>query len=458
MREHPHIFLVSRSARTVTTRLRASSLRVTVAAMEWAADGRSPAAVAALRREIAAYLARHAEPDSDLAGAEMVIAELLSNAFQHAPGPAWVRASWERQKPRLEVHDLGPGFVLDPRLPEPDSERGRGLFIVDSIADDLARSGKRAGGSLVSVTLPVRRRVERSLDRPRDTVSPLPPMEEAGPDGTFGKEAFLRALVVELAQAIEADQGPDVAAATIAQVGTDIGGRMERAYRVATGIADRLSPQQMADLYVRLKGAIGGDFYVIRADERKIVLGNRRCPFGDVVKREPALCHMTSSVFGGIAARNASRSAVDLQERIALGDPECRVVIWLGDHCPPDASPTYRSPGPHHAAADRDLVEACRAAMHGDPYLYPAAVAAYMRDFLRHGAYLSGPPKDPLTRREREIVTMIAESHTGKEIAAKLVISEKTVERHRANILIKLGLRDRVALTRYAIRRGLIEA
>jgi DNA-binding NarL/FixJ family response regulator len=55
-------------------------------------------------------------------------------------------------------------------------------------------------------------------------------------------------------------------------------------------------------------------------------------------------------------------------------------------------------------------------------------------------------------------VTLIAESYTGREIAEKLVISEKTVERHRANILIKLGLRDRVALTRYAIRRGLVEA
>jgi DNA-binding NarL/FixJ family response regulator len=273
----------------------------------------------------------------------------------------------------------------------------------------------------------------------------------------FGREAFLRALVVEIAQTIEADQGPDVAAATVAQVGADIGGRMEQAYRAARGIAGRLTPEQMADLYVRLKGAIGGDFYVIHADERKIVLGNRRCPFGDVVQREPALCHLTSSVFGGIAARNASRSAVDLQERIALGDPECRVVVWLGDSCPPDASPIHRHTGPDRAA-DPDLVEACRAAMHGDPYLYPAAIAAYMRDFLRHGEYLSGPPRDPLTRREREIVTMIAESHTGKEIAEKLVISEKTVERHRANILIKLGLRDRVALTRYAIRRGLIEA
>jgi DNA-binding CsgD family transcriptional regulator/anti-sigma regulatory factor (Ser/Thr protein kinase) len=426
--------------------------------MEWAIDGRRAASVAALRREVAAYLQRHAEPDSDLAGAEVVIAELLSNAFEHAPGPAWVRAIWLGERPRLEVHDLGPGFVLDPRLPEPDSERGRGLFIVDAIADDLTRASKAAGGSAVSATLPVRRRIQRPHTPPRHSVAALPPMSEAQPDGTFGREAFLRALLVELAQTVEADQGPDVAGAAVAQVGANVGGRMEEAYRAARGIAGRLSPAQTADLFVRLKAAIGGDFYVIRADEEMIVLGNRRCPFGPGVMNEPALCRMTSSVFGGIAARNATQSSVVLRARIALGDPECRIVVRLGDSAA-GAEDAER----HHAPAepddaDPDLVEACRAAMRGEPFLYPAAVTAYMRDFLRRGEYLGGPPRDPLTRREREIVKLIAESYTGREIAAALVISEKTVERHRANILLKLGLRDRVALTRYAIRHGLVEA
>jgi DNA-binding NarL/FixJ family response regulator len=272
-------------------------------------------------------------------------------------------------------------------------------------------------------------------------------------------EAFLRSLIVEMAQTVEADHGPDVAASTVAQVGADVGGRMEDAYRAARRIAGRLTADEIADLYVRLKGAIGGDFYVIHADERKIVLGNRRCPFGAVVQREPALCRMTSSVFGGIAARNADQSAVVLEERIALGDPECRVVVWLGDNVAADSPAAHRYSGPADAdALDPDLVEACRAAMHGDQFLYPAAIAAYMRDFLRHGEYLGGPSKDPLTRREQEIVKLIADSYTGREIAEALVISEKTVERHRANILLKLGLRDRVALTRYAIRRGLVEA
>jgi DNA-binding NarL/FixJ family response regulator len=106
--------------------------------------------------------------------------------------------------------------------------------------------------------------------------------------------------------------------------------------------------------------------------------------------------------------------------------------------------------------ADRDLVEACRATMRGEPFLYPAAVRALIRDHLERAAEQGGP-KEVLTPRELEVLKLIAEAHTTKEIAEMLVISPKTVERHRANILDKLGMRDRVELTRYAIRRGLVE-
>ena len=109
------------------------------------------------------------------------------------------------------------------------------------------------------------------------------------------------------------------------------------------------------------------------------------------------------------------------------------------------------------SAADLDLVRACRGAMRGEPFLYPAAITALIRDYLERGADDEAVGADPLTPRETEVVKLVAESHTSKEIAELLVISEKTVERHRANILEKLGMRDRVALTRYAIRRGLIE-
>jgi DNA-binding NarL/FixJ family response regulator len=105
------------------------------------------------------------------------------------------------------------------------------------------------------------------------------------------------------------------------------------------------------------------------------------------------------------------------------------------------------------SGADRDLIEACRAAMRDEPFLYPSAIRTLIRDHLDR-------PTDGgeiLTPRETEIVKLIAEAHSSKEIAELLVISPKTVERHRANILEKLGMSDRVELTRYAIRRGLVE-
>jgi DNA-binding NarL/FixJ family response regulator len=108
-------------------------------------------------------------------------------------------------------------------------------------------------------------------------------------------------------------------------------------------------------------------------------------------------------------------------------------------------------------AADLDLVKAVRSAMRGEPFLYPGAVRALVRDYLERARRGEATPRDPLTPREQEIVKLIAEAHTNDEIAELLVISKKTVERHRANILEKLGMRDRVELTRYAIRRGLVE-
>lgn len=109
-------------------------------------------------------------------------------------------------------------------------------------------------------------------------------------------------------------------------------------------------------------------------------------------------------------------------------------------------------------AANRDLVEACRACMRGEAFLYPPAVATLVRDYLDGARLGETPPRDPLTARELEVVKLIAEGHTSEEIATVLVLSKKTVERHRANVLDKLGMRNRVDLTRYAIRRGLVEA
>jgi DNA-binding NarL/FixJ family response regulator len=108
------------------------------------------------------------------------------------------------------------------------------------------------------------------------------------------------------------------------------------------------------------------------------------------------------------------------------------------------------------SGADDEIVEACRAAMRGESFLYPSAVNTLVRDFLARPEQESD--YDPLTPRELEVLKLIAEGKTSKEIAQTLVLSIKTVERHRADILRRLGMRDRVELTRYAIRRGLIEA
>jgi DNA-binding NarL/FixJ family response regulator len=109
------------------------------------------------------------------------------------------------------------------------------------------------------------------------------------------------------------------------------------------------------------------------------------------------------------------------------------------------------------SAANRDLVEACRAAMRGEPFLYPKAIVALVREYLEQARRGEAAPTDPLTPRELQIVKLIAEGHTSDEIATDLVISRKTVDHHRANILGKLEMRSVAELTRYAIRRGLIE-
>ncbi|MFI2301407.1 response regulator [Actinacidiphila glaucinigra] len=109
------------------------------------------------------------------------------------------------------------------------------------------------------------------------------------------------------------------------------------------------------------------------------------------------------------------------------------------------------------SVADRDLVEACRAAVRDEPFIYPGAVTTLIRSYLERARQGEPLPARAITEREEEILKLVAEGHTSQEIADLLFISIKTVERHRANLLQKLGLRDRLELTRYAIRAGLIE-
>ena len=112
------------------------------------------------------------------------------------------------------------------------------------------------------------------------------------------------------------------------EVGQKIGDELNAHYLQSLKLTS-LDRHQIAAVLVDLKRRIDGDFYLIHADERQLVLGNRRCPFGDKVIGRPALCMMTSNVFGVIAAENAGYARVDIQKAIANGDGHCHVVVSL---------------------------------------------------------------------------------------------------------------------------------
>jgi predicted ArsR family transcriptional regulator len=298
--------------------------------VDWFLDRNDRRVPSALRRDIRAYLDRHSDATPDqLADAELIAEEMVANAIDHSDGPVWVSLEWPGANPVLAVRDMGATFDLPRHVPDPAQPRGRGLWLISQLAPEFTVAARRVGKTVEAV-LPVTRQVE-PVTPPRHTVNPLPHLSEAVPAGGFGRESFLRALVVQLANAVEEQQGPEAAQRAIAQVAVDIGGQVELEFRQATELtATSLSAEQIADCVVRLKAAIGGSFRVVDVTDERIVLVNGHCPFGPEVRHSPSLCRMTTSVFGGIAARNTGRAAVTLEERIALGDPGCRVVIHLG--------------------------------------------------------------------------------------------------------------------------------
>jgi DNA-binding NarL/FixJ family response regulator len=103
--------------------------------------------------------------------------------------------------------------------------------------------------------------------------------------------------------------------------------------------------------------------------------------------------------------------------------------------------------------ADQALLAAIEAVLAGEAFLTNSAQRSLVRRWISH----SGDPGQTLSPRERDVVKLIAEAHTNAQIGQILHLSEKTVESHRANVLRKRGMRDRVQLVRYAIRQGLIE-
>ncbi len=152
------------------------------------------------------------------------------------------------------------------------------------------------------------------------------------------RDRFVRDLLRNFTASVESALGPDKASAIVAEIGERTGEQISIYYRAALK-STQLSPEQVAAAMVDLKRRIEGDFYVIEQTKDKIVLGNRACPFGAKVTDRPALCMMTSSVFGTIASQNLGYAKVELRETIARHAPECRIVVYLRPGLEAEAAP-----------------------------------------------------------------------------------------------------------------------
>ena len=142
------------------------------------------------------------------------------------------------------------------------------------------------------------------------------------------RDVFLRTLIRELAGTLQDVVGLEEASGFVSVVGQRVGDQINESYKSALEVSS-LSREQVAEVLVDLKRRIQGEFYVISEDDEKIVFGNNACPFAEKVIGRPAMCMMTSNVFGVIAAENLGYSKVVLEETIANGAPGCRVVVYL---------------------------------------------------------------------------------------------------------------------------------
>ncbi|OFE13561.1 transcriptional regulator [Pseudohongiella acticola] len=142
------------------------------------------------------------------------------------------------------------------------------------------------------------------------------------------RDVFLRSMLRELSGSLQDIVGLDEASGFISLVGQRIGDQLNEDYRTALGVS-KLTRNQVAEVLVDLKRRINGGFSIEEVNDDHIVLTNTHCPFAEKVAGRPALCMMTSNVFGSITADNLGYARVDLQETIADGAPGCRVVIHL---------------------------------------------------------------------------------------------------------------------------------
>ncbi len=211
---------------------------------------------------------------------------------------------------------------------------------------------------------------------------------------------------------------------------------------------------------------------VLLADDHALVRSGLRM----LLEAEPDIEVVAEAADGCAALRHALSTDVDLAildvsmpgmtgiqvaEELRAHRPGVRMLMLSmheGEHYLFEALRAGASGYVLKSAFDNDLVEACRATMRGEPFLYPTAITALIRDCIDRERSGEAGRRDPLSPRETQVLKLVAEGCTTREVAEKLILSERTVERHRANLMSKLGMHNRVELTRYAIRRGLVSA
>ncbi|GIV96810.1 MAG: hypothetical protein KatS3mg057_1467 [Herpetosiphonaceae bacterium] len=173
------------------------------------------------------------------------------------------------------------------------------------------------------------------------------------------RDTFMRQLIASLGHLNEAILGSDVAGAYIMNVGLSMGAAIEAEYKRFWGIDRPFTLDEYAHVIVDLKQKIQGNFSLVSKDPTKIVVSTTSCPFDDFVRRSPSLCFMTSSVFGGIAARNFGYGKTVLHKRIALGDPGCYVTVYL-QRTPEAAAAIGKEYYPDIDRASSDIAEQLR--------------------------------------------------------------------------------------------------
>jgi two-component system response regulator HydG len=138
---------------------------------------------------------------------------------------------------------------------------------------------------------------------------------------------FLQTFILELMHASE-QQGQQHCEELIEHIAKTAGYFFEETYRNNTGKTENLDRESYVELILGLKNNIGGKFSLVSSDQDCITVTNTQCPFGEQVTNFPELCRMTSSVFGGIAARNFGYAKVEIKKSIARNDGKCDVCVY----------------------------------------------------------------------------------------------------------------------------------